>query len=1263
MGNFNDREWGFSLIANTSGDLGFLPINWSQFLIRTSLAAGTHYVKVKGAPGDHGPYALYVEEVVEPGDSAGEATALSVGKAAGGHIDPSTDADYFRIDVAQGGLVMIRAVSESAKTVGFLLDDQENSLGRYDTETLPGGSFGFVIYAVRQGTYYLKVTGSGDTTGSYALLALDRTFEHTPNNQFRTGCKAIATAFDDPLYGCQWNLNNTGQLEGTAGEDANVEEVWDDYLGSGVNVAVVDDRMFYDHEDLTANVDRSRSYDYVTDDGYFSLLYSHSTMVAGVIAARDNGMGVRGVAPRATIYGYNYLRDPTTATRFDAMTRHLSTTAISNNSWGLGDGPGLFGIDRFWELGVDQGVTRGYGGKGIFYVWAAGNGGSKDYANHDELANYYGVTAVCAVNDQGVRSAFSEKGANLWICAPSNDSARHRSAITTTSPLFTYTDHFGGTSAAAPVVSGVAALLREANPDLTWRDLKLILAASARKNDSTNTGWETGAVRYGSDTDTYWFNHEYGFGVVDAGAAVGLVDDWDLVPPMIRTDPVSASPEATIADLGSTDSTITVGSELEFIEFVEVNIRMDAPSFRSLEITLESPSNAVSTLSGPLTATQFTRYNHGGRLRLKGSFRFGSARHLGENPAGDWTLTVTDTLSGHETADLESWSLTFYGHRETPAAPGIESVDQASGALTVRWTAPGYVGASSVTSYDVRYLMGEGAWTVRDSAWTSGSLQYTISGLTDGDSYGVQVRAVNDAGDGAWSETKTGTVGASNGPPAFTEGSSTTRTVRENWPQGIRVGSPVRATDTDGDTLTYSLSGPASHLFTIDTSTGQILVNRENAFNYETRPTIRVTVSVHDGKNPTGAASDAIDDTIKVIITVSDVNEPPRISGGKQNNATREGSVDVSTYAAADPEQAQLVWSLTGEDSGDFTINRIGRLRFREVPDFEAPADADRNNVYVLTVGVSDGSLSDTIGIKVTVANVQEPPEITGPTSIAYDEHGTARVAVYEADDPEDDPVEWALRGTDASAFTVSDSGGLSFLQPPDHEAPTDRNGDKVYQVTVNASDGRYNSARNVVVTVGNVEEPGMVTLSSDQPQVDTPFEARLTDPDGSLSNAVWKWERSTTGSGWSTIGGSTSNSHTPTETDLGHYLRVTVSYTDGYNSSTKTLQATSAMQVRAAPPVNSPPQFPTTETGSRSVPENSPPGQDVGDPVTATDDNGDSLVYSLGGVDASLFGLDSLTGQLSTTRSFDYEDASQPGSYQVTVTATDPTNDRTASL
>ena len=97
--------------------------------------------------------------------------------------------------------------------------------------------------------------------------------------------------------------------------------------------------------------------------------------------ARDNGFGVRGVAPRATVYGYNWLAGDwqqfEDINRADAMSRNRVVTAVSNNSWGPRDGPWLGYANHLWKSAVDSGTREGYDGKGVFYAWAGGNGGRR----------------------------------------------------------------------------------------------------------------------------------------------------------------------------------------------------------------------------------------------------------------------------------------------------------------------------------------------------------------------------------------------------------------------------------------------------------------------------------------------------------------------------------------------------------------------------------------------------------------------------------------------------------------------------------------------------------------------------------------------------------------------------------------------------------------------------------------------------------------------------------------------------------------------
>ena len=787
-------------------DDGFLWPSLFRFLIRTLLDAGTYYILVSGFDEDDtGFYTLHVNKANEPGNTRATAVSLDLGIAEGSRIDPSSDEDYFRLDITETTNIIVGAVSETVDIDGELLNADGNAV---DTN-LYGITFGdgpwifFLSDRLTAGTYYIRVTHNGDDTGPYTIRAF--TFASLLDR-----CEDIdtATTISDPLYGCQWHLHNTGQLKGgTAGEDINVEEVWDDNnLGAGINVAVVDDGMDYTHEDLSANVDTTRNHDYTGRNDIFHPLEDHGTAVAGIIAAQNNSLGVRGVAPQAKIYGYNLLLDSTAANEADAAKRDLDATAISNNSWGPPDGPGLDAAPGIWELAVEKGITEGFDDKGIFYVWAAGNGHPEDNSNLDGYANHYGVTAVCAVNDQGERSAYSEEGANLWVCAPSNDRTRDRHGITTTDNDDFYRNSFGGTSAATPIVSGVVALIRKANSNLTWRDVKLILAASARQNDPDNTGWEDGTLKYGSDTERYHFNHEYGFGVVDAKAAVDLADGWTKLPTLTEASADSAPFTGGYMRIPDSrtwvTSSITLGSEVEFTEFVEINADFDHLSFRDLQVELVSPSGKVSVLSVPYDPPRSGIYR--ATYGLEGSFRFGSAKHLGENPAGTWTLRLSDHVSAGNPGRLYSWSLTVYGHRSTPGAPDIDAVTPGIGSLTVAWKEPTNTGASAVTAYDVRYIKttedetDDDNWTEVDTGWTSGgALQHIIPSLSDDAAYDIQVRAVNDQGDGAWSYTATGTP---SGDAPYFPGDTTTRSVPEDATAGTNVGAPVVATDPTNET-------------------------------------------------------------------------------------------------------------------------------------------------------------------------------------------------------------------------------------------------------------------------------------------------------------------------------------------------------------------------------------------------------------------------------------------------------------------------------
>ena len=838
-------------------DDGFLAGSLRGFSVRSNVPPGVYYVVVAGYGAEPGSYTLRTQAVKDPGSAIDTAAALALGSPAGGTIDTAGDADYFKLDFAGPTHVIIEARSTNFFPISADLFDAQGteiSANMYALAVRFGFQFrhGFrILDDFRPGTYYIRVTtvgGLGSRPVPYTIYG----YEDTEYTDYVEDCEAKTRSLNnplvsDPLYACQWHLT------GPNGEHINVEPAWAEGIkGEGVNVALVDDGMDYRHEDLKDNVDTSLNHNYIsaveildTVDIYDPLEH-HGTHVAGIVAARDNAEGVRGVAPRATIYGYNLLAEPTSINELDAMTRNGIVTAVSNNSWGPSDGPGLSSANSFWEEAVKAGITTGYNGKGTFYVFSAGNGHLLgDDSNFDEYVNHYGVTAVCAVNSGGSRSGYAESGANLWVCAPSNNRPGPlggSSGILTTENSDRYVKDFGGTSASAPIVSGVAALMRSTNPDLTWRDLKLILAASARKNDATSTGWKDGALKYGSPTDRYHFNHEYGFGVVDASAAADLAKGWHSLPPLLDSTTQSGQLDLNVPDAPVTGDLSTVVSELildtsiGFTEFVEVTVSFQHNSFRDLQIELEAPSGAVSKLAVPFDTytdyyTPFSSY-----LRLYGTFRFGSAKHLGEDPNGVWKLRITDHLHIAD-GTLDAWSITIYGHDRRPGPPTVDSVTAGMGSLTADWTIPGQTAGLPVTAYDLRHIPTaadetvDSNWTVVNDVWTAtagSDLEYTITGLAGGTQYDVQVRAVNDWGGGDWSAIGSGTP--ENTPPSFGEG-VTSRSVQENAASGSNVGDPVTATD-DGE-LAYTLGGPDADSFDIGGETGQITVGDGTELDFE----------------------------------------------------------------------------------------------------------------------------------------------------------------------------------------------------------------------------------------------------------------------------------------------------------------------------------------------------------------------------------------------------------------------------------------------
>ena len=239
-----------------------------------------------------------------------------------------------------------------------------------------------------------------------------------------------------------------------------------------------------------------------------------------------------------------------------------------------------------------------------------------------------------------------------------------------------------------------------------------------------------------------------------------------------------------------------------------------------------------------------------------------------------------------------------------------------------------------------------------------------MSGLENGVGYDVQVRAVNAVGDGAWSSTRRGTPAIQNQAPFFAV-ETLAHEVSESVEVGAAIGSPIAATDPDGDALTYIIPG-GHDLFRVDENTGHL--RTKATLDADAGVTSHsFFVEVTDALNSSDEEDPAIDDNIDVMINVTDVDEPPEIeiasagsgvtASGSQLTVQEHHAGPVATFAANDPENDQTLtheWSLGGIEASGFAITGAGVLSFAAIPDYERPADSSGNNVYDITVSALD---------------------------------------------------------------------------------------------------------------------------------------------------------------------------------------------------------------------------------------------------------------------------------------------------------------------
>lgn len=526
----------------------------------------------------------------------------------------------------------------------------------------------------------------------------------------------------DPLYRFQWHLQNTGQhtfsdIKPLAGIDLNIGALYQQGItGKGVVVGIVEPGTIDPlHEDLMANL--------VLKDGAGAApqaqAAAHTTAVAGIIAAvADNGKGGRGVAPDAKILdmqapGAKGQPPPRIINQSEGMpiTGFLATPfdddfmseMLANPS-----GPLLIKAagNNFIENTLFQSIAE--------CATFTRNSGVGCMPITDPLSAMPNTLVVGAVNAMGKKASYSSTGSVLWISGLGGESgyqssyallggplpekatrlpdAFFGSAITTTDVMgcdrgvnkdgvtvnaldfgsrssvdrsCNYTAIANGTSSAAPTVSGVAALMLQVNPALGWRDIKYILATTARKVDPNlrDIVWNNFVIDSGwvMNAAGQMFSNWYGFGLVDATAAVEFARNFQGLPTFEQSQWYSYGGMPVAIPYRREDTgyaSLTVDAALK-VESVQLRVKTTHRQPGNLRIALISPSGTRSIVMPALTAVQLVEEE---------TFEIGltvSNAFLNEQAQGIWKLQVVDILDpmSEVASALTSWQISVLGHQ------------------------------------------------------------------------------------------------------------------------------------------------------------------------------------------------------------------------------------------------------------------------------------------------------------------------------------------------------------------------------------------------------------------------------------------------------------------------------------------------------------------------------------------------------------------------------------------------------------------------
>ncbi|CAG8433712.1 11274_t:CDS:10 [Ambispora gerdemannii] len=463
---------------------------------------------------------------------------------------------------------------------------------------------------------------------------------------------AFSLGISDPGFKYQWHLFNTVQR----GNDINVTGV----TGKNVVVALVDDGLDMDSEDLKDNYFAEGSYDFndhnpipkpkLSDD-------QHGTRCAGEVAALRNDVCGVGVAWDAKVSGVRILSaEISDADEAEALNYQYHKNHIYSCSWGPpDDGQSVEAPHGLILKAMINGIENGRSGKGSLFVFASGNGGANDdNCNFDGYTNSIYTITVGAVDRNGGHPFYSEKCSALLVTTYSSGGGSYIYTTDVGQRLCASTH--GGTSAAAPIAAGIFALVLEVRPDLTWRDVQYLALTSAVPFDLGDEEWSmTAAGRY--------FSHKFGYGKIDAYKIVRNARTFKNLEPQtsIETEIIKIDQRIPMDDEGVLSSIEIFQSQLDStnfsrLEHVTVTLNIDHTRRGDIEVDLISPKLIRSKLAPP-------RIYDTHRAGLE-NWTFMSVKHWDESPIGVWTLQVRDRSNPDNWGVFIDWTIKFWGERK-----------------------------------------------------------------------------------------------------------------------------------------------------------------------------------------------------------------------------------------------------------------------------------------------------------------------------------------------------------------------------------------------------------------------------------------------------------------------------------------------------------------------------------------------------------------------------------------------------------------------